>query len=157
MERNCKLCNKHGLDSCHLFLECVVVNTIEVWMLKALGLQDHQVEKAIRLRKEVTRERAKEAELQNLMWTRNWSIWKLYNDFSHGRIKQWHKWEDIFLIKLAIEEFSTLNFAKLYSERLGKDLISKWNDWSLIYKFIFFPSIHIIPKNIQIIEIFDIF
>ena len=157
VERNCKLCNKHGLDPWHLFLECVVVNTIEVWMLNALGLQDHQVEKAIRLRKEVTREGAKEAELQNLMWTRNWSIWKLYNDFSHGRIKQWHKWEDIFLIKLAIEEFRTLNFAKLHSERLGKDLISKWNDWSLIYKFNFFPSIHIIPKNKQIIEKFAIF
>ena len=140
-----------------IYFLSVVVNIIEVWMLNALGLQDNQVEKAIRLRKEITREGAKEVELQNLMWTRNWSIWKLYNDFSHGRIKQWHKWEYIFLIKLAIEESRMLNFAKLHSERLGKDLISKWNDWSLFYKFNFFPSIHIIPKNKQIIEKFAIF
>ena len=46
------------------------------------------------------------------MWTRNWSIWKLYNDIYQGRIKQLQKWEDILLIKLAIEEFRTLRFSE---------------------------------------------
>jgi hypothetical protein len=155
-KKECALCKQHGLNNWHLFLECKAAKQVEKTMLLSLGVKENKIEKFIELRKKITREGSKKSELQNLMWTRNWAIWKFYNDYTHGKIKEWQNLEDILLVKWAMEEFRTLNFAKSLFEKRSKPLNKEWNNWTLIYKFDLLPNSLIIPKNKKIIQKFFI-
>jgi hypothetical protein len=156
-QKNCKLCDKHGPGSWHLFLECKVVEEIEKQMLMRIGIDENKVEKYIRIRKKITREGSKKKELHSAMWTRNWAIWKLYNDFSHDRIDRSQNLEDVLLYRISLEEFRSLFFVKILHEKNGNKLDSSWNEWNLIYKFNFASLAQIIPKNQKISDRFFIF
>lgn len=145
---------KEYSKSWHLFLECNTAKFFEKRMLVLLGKKENKAENFIELRKKITKEGSKKSELQNLMWTRNWAIWKCYNDYTHGRIKPWQNLEVILLVKLSLEEFRTLNFVKVLKEKVGKCPSTEWNNWTLIYKFNLQLQFQILPKNKNITEKF---
>lgn len=122
-----------------------------------IGINENKVEKYIRIRKKITREGSKKKELHSAMWTRNWAIWKLYNDFSHDRIDRNQNLEDVLLYRISLEEFRSLFFVKMLHEKSGNKLDSTWNEWNLIYKFNFASLAQIIPKNQKISDRFFIF
>ena len=83
-ENECKFCKKHGVNGWHLILECEVTKEIEKKMLMKIGYSNNTALNYIDARKKITKTGTQKKAVQSLIWTRNWAIWKLYNDHTHN-------------------------------------------------------------------------
>ena len=129
----CNLCFKEKPSSWHLFLECPIMQKIEIDALKLLYSNR---KRARRKQNERIRNTISGADKisQSLTWTHNWTIWKTYNYFAHNNEIKYHL-HDIFIHYLSMEEFRTMNMENILSNRVDRKYRLKWNKNSWFYRF----------------------
>ena len=73
---NCPLCKTHKLSEHHLLLECSEIEKMERKQLENLKIKEEKIDNLIKDRKQITKNGDKFPEIQSLVWTKNWAIWK---------------------------------------------------------------------------------